>query len=764
MVLTGKTIKRLVIYFIYDKDGIVDNYICYMLNALKEISAEIAVVCNGALCQEGRQKLNGITPIVIERENKGMDVWAYKTILDYYGWDKLGTYDEIIMMNFTIMGPVYPLTEMFHCMDARDLDFWGITKFHKYEEGDPFGTIVYGYIPDHIQSHFIAVRNKMLTSAEFQSYWNNMCQIHNYRDAVGKHEAVFTKKFSDMGFTWDVYADMGEGYNAHPILCATKEMLTIKRCPIFKRRCFMHNYTNIITDTLGTNGMETMDFIDTHTDYDVNMIWDNILRLENQADIKNNLQLNYVLDAEHSKESSDIISKRKIALILHFYFEDLADYCLHYVKSMPAEADVYVTVQTEEKKKLIEKKFSILPNRVEVLLTQNRGRDVSAFLVAAKGFIMDYDYVCFLHDKKVVQESSQTVGTGFSYKCFENLIPTRHFVDNVLHTFDRNPRLGLLTPPPPNHGAYYITLGWEWGLNFEITKQLADRLGITVPISEDKEPIAPLGTMFWLRPKAMKLLFEQNWNYEDFPPEPNMVDGTLLHAIERIYPYVVQQEGYYPGWIFSNNGAKIEITNLNYMLRGINKEIFFHGSGAGNYELVLQKLNGAFNQWKTSTSAYELNKEKGTGSLLYFKADGTKETFLTCDPQKNSDPLERNTFLYSYAGLQNYGIITRFRWSPGEKAGITLTDILITVNTETGSVFKFKSKDIDFNGMKLKNELVFLTKSPQLYIKLPCKEIIKEITIVAEILDHIPYKTARTITAKAQKSTLLRSIRRRILG
>ncbi len=38
--------------------------------------------------------------------------------------EKLVKFDEMIMMNFTIMGPVYPLNEMFECMDAKDLDFW----------------------------------------------------------------------------------------------------------------------------------------------------------------------------------------------------------------------------------------------------------------------------------------------------------------------------------------------------------------------------------------------------------------------------------------------------------------------------------------------------------------------------------------------------------------------------------------------------------------------------------------------------------------
>lgn len=74
----------------------------------------------------------------------------------------------------------------------------------------------------------------------------------------------------------------------------------------------------------------------------------------------------------------------------------------------------------------------------------------------------------------------------------------------------------MLMPPPPNHGDYYITLGLEWGMNFENTKNLAKELGITVPIDEKKEPIAPLGTMFWFRPRAMKLLLTETGNMKIF--------------------------------------------------------------------------------------------------------------------------------------------------------------------------------------------------------------------------------------------------------
>lgn len=749
MIIDEKKVKRLIAYFIYDKQGIVDDYIIYMLCALKEHSSEIAVVVNGKLTSESREKLNQVTPVVMVRENKGLDVWAYKTVLDYYGWDKLVTYDEVIMMNFTIMGPVYPLSEMFESMSARDLDFWGITMYHKYEKGDPFGTIECGYIPDHIQSHFIAVRTPMLKSIEFQSYWNNMQEIKDYRDAVGCHEAMFTKRFSEKGFKWDVYADMGDGYNNHPILCATREMLEEKRCPIFKRRSFMQDYSNIIHDTVGQEAIEAYDFIDKHTDYDVNLIWDNILRLENQADIKKNMQLNYILDSKHGTDISEVLKKKRVALVLHFYFEDLAEYCLHYVKSMPKEADIYVTVGSEKKKKIIEETFSVLENNVKVILIENRGRDVSALLVGTKDFIMDYDYVCFVHDKKVTQLSPQTVGAGFSYKCFENLLPTKEFVQNVIRTFEENPRAGLLTPPPPNHGDYYITLGLEWGMNYDVTVELAEKLGITVPIDKKKEPIAPLGTMFWFRPKALKLLFDQDWEYKDFPAEPNKIDGTLLHAVERIYSYVVQQEGYYPAWIFSEKGAQIEVTNLNYMVRGLNNAVFHMGPGAGNYEDVLITTKRAFGEWRMCRSALGYLEGNIVRARMYFKNESgfsEENSFLAENSVDEVSHLDNHEFLYT--DLDKLGVIEELRWDPGEVGGIVVRDIHIKVLFQNNHIEEYTLKDAVSNGVMVDDELVFIAPDPQMYFRLRTTGIIKKIIVQCDFMNSVSTQCAQKIHDK----------------
>lgn len=72
---------------------------------------------------------------------------------------------------------------------------------------------------------------------------------------------------------------------------------------------------------------------------------------------------------------------------------------------------------------------------------------------------------------------------------------------------------------------------------------------------------------------SISCLLDHGWEYTDFPPEPNKVDGTLLHFIERAYGYVPQANGYYPAYIFSDRYARIEITNLSYELREVVKGI-----------------------------------------------------------------------------------------------------------------------------------------------------------------------------------------------
>lgn len=577
MKLNPEKAVRLGIFFFYDPDGVVDDYVTYFLDDLLKSLNGLIIVCNGELTEDGRRKFRHYTENLIIRENQGFDVWAYKTALESIGWNTLRTYDEVILANHTIMGPVYPLKDMFQKMALRDVDFWGITKYPK-SDNDPFGCCQYGYIPEHIQSHFIVYRNSLLNTEELKQYWDKIPPIESYEQSIGFHETVFTKHFSDQGFLWDVYVntDEYEGFTDNPLIHYAKNLLAEKKCPVFKRRSFFQDYDYVLGNTTGQSALELYQFLKQNQLYDVNLLWDNLLRTCHQSDLVKNLGLTYTLSTQHydPKTAEEIVKTRKIALIMHLYFEDLLEVSYQWATAIPPETDVYITTNTTEKKQAIEQVFQDLAcSHFEVRLIENRGRDVSSLLVGTADAIKHYDYVCFVHDKKTVQIKPASLGESFAYKCFSNTLYNRAFVYNVLETFEKNPRLGILSPPIPNHGSFFPPTNLEWCDNFENTKQLAEELKITVPMAHSKPPIAPLGTFFWFRPNALKPLYKKAWTYEDFPPEPNKTDGTILHAIERLYPFSAQQAGYYPAVVMSDHFARIEYTNLNHYIRKLDGTI-----------------------------------------------------------------------------------------------------------------------------------------------------------------------------------------------
>ena len=205
----------------------------------------------------------------------------------------------------------------------------------------------------------------------------------------------------------------------------------------------------------------------------------------------------------------------------------------------------------------IEAAFADLNVRsVTVTVVENQGRDVGAFLCDLAPQLRDYDYACFMHDKKAIQTRPGSVGASFGYVCNENVCKNTAHVLNVLCEFEKDPYLGILCPPYPTHGLYFMNMcSGGWGPNFENTKKLMKDLGIDVPVSGEKSPIAPYGSVLWFRPKALEPLFDHGWQHSDFPPEPLPQDGTISHAIERIYPFVAQSAGYYPAVVMSKSYA-----------------------------------------------------------------------------------------------------------------------------------------------------------------------------------------------------------------
>lgn len=549
--------NRYCICVFWEKDGIVRDYVIYYLKGLQEIANKVLVAVNGKLTDESKEKLESLGVEIFQRENNGLDFGGWKDAIGKIGYDELLKYDELILTNTTCYGPIYPLSEMFDEMESRDCDFWGITKHPsaKYE-------IMPGYpIIEHIQSYFLVFNRNVISSKCFKNWWENVKYYNEYNKIVSYYEVQLTKYFENNGFKSDSFVNLSLHDKAidNP-LYYTHKILKKVRLPLIKCKALVMDYNVELSRGLTNKSTETLNFIKNNTCYNLDMIWENMIKTYPMSLIRANLHLNYVLptDYEYKKVSED----KKIALILYIYYEDLVEYCFNYAKNMPEGTDIYL-VSSKQSTLDVCKEKSYLLNHCNLIyrLKPNRGRDVSAYLVTCADVFEKYDLICCMHDKKT-PHVVLSVGEDFATQCFECNLKNKVYVSNIINLFDSNKYLGLVTNPVQSFSLLLPLFKNPMCDNLDGVNQLTQKLNLTIPV--DEYPIGPFGAMFWVRGEAIKPLFRHNWQYDDFPDEPLPPDGTISHAIERIYPMVAQEAGYISAWVMPNDFAQLYVDNLLY--------------------------------------------------------------------------------------------------------------------------------------------------------------------------------------------------------
>lgn len=553
--------KRLAIYVLWEKDGIVRDYVKVYLSGLQAVADKVKVVVNGKLSIEGRSELEKLGVDILVRENVGVDFWAYKYGMEHEN-DYAEKYDQVILANCSCYGPMFPFSEMFDCMEKRDLDFWGITEWPENESG---------YVGTWVLSYFMVFNKRIIQSIDWKEYWDNLCEVHSREECIDLHETKFTAYFADRGYKYAVYCP-----NTQDFIDSTIEapdwLLKKYRCPIVKRKAFCAEYNRFLSFHRGNSSKAAFDYIKENDLYDTNIILDDLLATQHYDAVKNCLHFNYILSENQITKELTVVPK--VVICFHMYYEDLLEDCVNYLCSAPDFADIYITTPKEELVPQIDtlcKKYRIKNYRIEVIPA--RGRAEAAFLVATKSFIRDYDYACIVHDKKSSFLKPGIIGKEFGWHNQDALLKSKQYVLNILKLFEDNPRIGMLVPFNLLYANFRELYGSEWGENYEGTCQFLKENNIDVPISHDVPPVCPMGAMFWIRPKSMNKLLDKNWEYEDFPAEPLPLDGSLIHIIERAYPYFVQAEGYLTGWVASEKDAEVYVTDIAFLYRTAKGEL-----------------------------------------------------------------------------------------------------------------------------------------------------------------------------------------------
>jgi lipopolysaccharide biosynthesis protein len=225
-----------------------------------------------------------------------------------------------------------------------------------------------------------------------------------------------------------------------------------------------------------------------------------------------------------------------VALHGHFHYPELLPDLLGRLVQNQAHCDLFLTTTAAEKvEDLRHAARNYGRGKVEILLTPNRGRDIGAFLELKDRLSTGYDIIGHIHGKRSPLEGDRQMGERWRVFLWDNLSCCHApMIDFILARFARDETLGIVFPEDPNLVS--------WGENREIAERLMARMGLPALLPTHFD--FPVGTMFWARPRALKPLFDLALTWNDYPPEPVPYDGTILHAIERLLPFVVRSGGY----------------------------------------------------------------------------------------------------------------------------------------------------------------------------------------------------------------------------
>jgi rhamnosyltransferase len=595
--------RRAAIFVFFDADGIAGDYIDYYLRELSKHVHRLIIVSNGDIKPETRALFLNFTKEVYVRENKGFDAWAYKFGLEKIGWTHLSDYDEVILANDTVFGPVFPLHEVFDAMTARNADFWGVTSHNGIPGGDFTGCNPYGFIPPHIQSYFVVFGSKVLKSLSFSTYWNELDPIRNWNEAVGKFETCMTHYFECAGFAWGAYVDVPEeiaGY--HNVLTAMpKLLLDSYRMPFVKRKLFVKRTSESLT---GEQPAEVFRFLENHTQYDVSLIWKDLLRRHQQYDIFNGLSLVYSLPSDRCANSSDDapgIEKKKVALAICVKHKLMIDEAMKFIDIAPKYADIFIYVDGEnaDVAKAVEQSAGEKTETRKTKDSEIAIHDQSIPYFALLDIADRYEIVCIWAEEREFCLNNNCAQNSRADKNSSNLLYSEAYANNIVQLFDRHPMLGMLSPIPPNHEIYFDYAYNEWRDKCEEVAQLNRLYGIDLPVSADKPPICPYTNSFWFRSAALKdMIRAKRSNIALFDKMATDRSGTES-ALKFVYPFAVQQAGYYPALAMTDQYAALEYTSFSYYLSQLHKLNRRYGIRGGDVHSVFSRMAPLYKNKKT---------------------------------------------------------------------------------------------------------------------------------------------------------------------
>ena len=528
--------NRGLVYFHFDPHHQVRDYVVAALSSLRPHANHILLVSNSPISEVDRARLATCCDEILPRPNEGLDAGAYRAGLEHLGWERLADFDELILTNHTYYAPLRPWEEVLTRTGSwRDISFWGMTE-HGVMRPHPF--LAKRELPRHIQSHWIAVRRRLLADPAFREYWEQMPPVSSYRDSIQWHESRFTGHFAELGHTWQVAFPVDRYRSENPAIEEAPALLA-DGCPLLKRRALFHDPLH--QDRQAVVGGELLEAA-ARAGYSEDLILSDVVHTAAARDLIVNAGLTEVVTgcvpgaAGAGAETSSPERRPTGCVVVHVPAgrEALeraeADGLARRLASLPAHWRVVVTSPERLDAADLERVTGRRPSQEDTQEDSAHGEgDVSFRLVRdldPRGTIAFLTQCDDLWDPGRGDDGDEggdggplvlriTVGPPpvpgtraddvAHRQALDCLLDSPGYTAGLIDLFARHPGLGVAMPAAGHIGQAHGGPTWD-GLA-GAAKALSRRLGLSAEL-DPLAPVAPPGAMFMARPEALRTLSE----------------------------------------------------------------------------------------------------------------------------------------------------------------------------------------------------------------------------------------------------------------
>jgi lipopolysaccharide biosynthesis protein len=180
---------------------------------------------------------------------------------------------------------------------------------------------------------------------------------------------------------------------------------------------------------------------------------------------------------------------------------------------------------------------------IRIIVSGNSGRNVSALVLHAMQEVESCELVLHLHTKRSAHNSS--IGSSWFRDLVACLANSTMHVEEIRHAFATHQNLGIVIPRLSEDIRQFT----NWGQNYNLANLICSRTFAAKSLSMYSPLVFPAGMMFWFRPQALRSFCRAYENCLPLPSEPLAIDGTCLHALERLVLHGCEVDGY--AWAIS---------------------------------------------------------------------------------------------------------------------------------------------------------------------------------------------------------------------